>query len=903
MSIEKEIACVILCAGKGTRMQSDTTHKVCFPIAGRPAICRILDTFKSVGIARVMAVVGDKAGQVMQTIAADHPAVSYVYQGDQKGTGHAAQIAADALERLGYDGLIMVTMGDKFIEPHAIRQLTEAYVRTGADLIFTVAAKADAPDAGRVILDARGEQVLASIEVRDIQRARILGGFARLAARGKAVAREQLRRVAAAEIANAAKQAQALGPKLADLLVGDGDVPASRLADLLGPDAGTFKVAGGRLTADEVERAAKFVNVSLYLGRARAMYDALGRLRPDNAQGEFYLPDVVRLLADAHDPQGQPLYKVRAHQLADHNDVLGFNNPQELLAIEDHLRRSRDRMQADERTGPVRKLGGGHLKPLKKWIELFEAFGPRLRKTLKELYGPNEAFLKQRRQEYLRVLRRYGRRFGADAEVIVVRAPGRINLMGRHVDHRGGHVNVMAINREVVMVAGPRTDDTVRMTHVQAGQFPDQEFSIGKLIGSLVWDDWLSYVNSRQVQQMVLDSRGDWSNYVKAAVVRLQQQYRDVRVLGMDVAVTGNIPMAAGLSSSSAMVVAAAESCVALNRLDVTPQQFVDLCGQGEWFVGSRGGAADHAGIRMGRRGSVARVRFFPFAVEEMYDFPAGYSLLVANSHLKATKSDAARDQFNQRVAAYEFGFMMLKDRFPRHRHLLTHLRDVNPRRLGVTVSAIYRMLTKLPMSIRPDELAKSISEEHHKDIARIRGSHRDPEFYPIREVVLYGIAECERSAMARDLLAAGDLGRFGLLMARSHDGDRVAACTVRDRRAACRDYAFDVSDTALRSLIVDLQSENPDRVLGAQLWMQPGGYRCSMPQIDQMVDLAASVPGVVGAQLSGAGLGGCVMVLAADDAVNDARRILVDGYYAPNKLDAAIEVCIPVQGSGLLEL
>ena len=56
----------------------------------------------------------------------------------------------------------------------------------------------------------------------------------------------------------------------------------------------------------------------------------------------------------------------------------------------------------------------------------------------------------------------------------------------------------------------------------------------------------------------------------------------------MDCAVTGNVPMGAGLSSSSALIVAAATSAVAVNRFDVTPRQFVNLCDEGHWFAGSR---------------------------------------------------------------------------------------------------------------------------------------------------------------------------------------------------------------------------------------------------------------------------------------------------------------------------
>ena len=54
----------------------------------------------------------------------------------------------------------------------------------------------------------------------------------------------------------------------------------------------------------------------------------------------------------------------------------------------------------------------------------------------------------------------------------------------------------------------------------------------------------------------------------------------------MDMVSTGNIPVAAGLSSSSAIVVAVMEALVALNCLNLTEREFIDLCGEGEWFVG-----------------------------------------------------------------------------------------------------------------------------------------------------------------------------------------------------------------------------------------------------------------------------------------------------------------------------
>ena len=122
---------------------------------------------------------------------------------------------------------------------------------------------------------------------------------------------------------------------------------------------------------------------------------------------------------------------------------------------------------------------------------------------------------------------------------------------------------------------------------------------------------------------MLYVAAGDWGNYIKAAMLRLQHQYQDVRVRGINLAVAGNVPIAAGLSSSSTLVVATLQAAIALNNFELTSRQFIDLCGEGEWFVGSRGGAGDHAAIYLGQRGKIAHVGYLPFRVEKIIDAPA----------------------------------------------------------------------------------------------------------------------------------------------------------------------------------------------------------------------------------------------------------------------------------------
>jgi len=83
---------------------------------------------------------------------------------------------------------------------------------------------------------------------------------------------------------------------------------------------------------------------------------------------------------------------------------------------------------------------------------------------------------------------------------------------------------------------------------------------------------------------------------------------------------------------------------------------------------------------------------------------------------------------------------------------------------------------------------------------------------------------------------------------------------------------------------------------------MQSGSYACSTEEIDRMVDIACSVPGVAGAQISGAGLGGCIMIMAKKEAVEALRKALVEKYYKPNGLKSVIINCITVAGAGLAE-
>ena len=897
-SIAEETIVVILAAGKGTRMRNNGLVKVGFEIDSVPAINRQIRVFRRRGFTGFLLVVGLGAEQILETVGKEHQGIIYVFQEPQLGTGHAAKVAAQALDAIAFSGHVLVTMGDKLIEQPAIDALVSGYVKQRADMALLTVPKTKATEGsmGRVFVDRSG-QVLDIIERADLARQAIVDQLKAKAARRKQPSGEEILQVIRRHIPKAEKQAVAVAELLA--LAKQKTVDKRRLEALLQSEEYNLRIAGKRYSAGQIERTCTRGNPSLYIFRSQAFYHGVRMIDNNNAQGEYYLTDVVRLLAGEQDGEGKGRYRVRSVPVDNPDWIQGFNTPDELLTIQDYVRRQKDDLHETLGVGGSPRLKASQYGTVRQWLAKIEDDKPSMRRWLRRIYGDSPELHRQKSRDLAKVLKCYGKRFGLDEPVCIVRAPGQLNLMGRHVDHRGGWTNFLAIDRETIAVAGVRDDNDVVAVNTDRKHFKPVEFNVSETIGQFAWSEWLNFVNSDRVRQMVYRAPGDWGNYIRAALLRLQHRYQDVKIRGVNLALCGNVPVAAGLGSSSTIVVATLQAAIALNNFDLTARQFIDLCGEGEWFVGSRGGPGSHAAIYLGRRGKIAHVGYFPFRVDKSVEAPEGYRLLIANSHVKTTRDHRARDIVNARLAAYDLGLALLKQRCPQIAHAVEHLRDLDPAQLGSSTSDVYRWLLKVPPLISRKDFEKLLSREHRPMIERHFATHPEPPGYRVRAVLLYGLAEIIRSRMCVEYLEAGRVEEIGTLMRTSHDGDRVSR---PEPDGSYRPWEQDPCDEYLNRLIRDLAGEDPDKVLGAQLYMQPGSYACSTPEIDHMVDVAVSVPGVAGAQIAGAGLGGSIMILAQEDRVDAVRRALAKHYYRPAKLRPAVIPCSAVEGAGLVE-
>lgn len=890
---------VILAAGRGSRMGRADLAKVNSEIDGVPAISRMIASFKRSRFRKFLLVVNSHAEQVMAAVAKDHPEAMFAFQPALLGTGHAARAAAEALERWEHDGPVLVTPGDKYIEQGAIDALVDGHIRQRADFTLLTLKKGSSLQErqGRVLLDSTG-QAVAIVEYMTIARQAVVDEIKKRLERNEPFGVDELNSVIERHFPDQAKS-KLSGTELLEMA--DGKVPfdRQRVERFVNDPANQLAVDGVFYTASEIEARCQATNPSLYLLEFEAFRAGVRLLDNRNEQQEFYVTDFVRHLPRIKDEEGEPRFRVRTVMIDRGDWIQGFNSPSELLRIQDYVRGRRATIEREVERRRRVALPPSQRASVREWLSRLDASGVSLYNWLVRIYGPDTNVHHEKIDEIRGVLRVFGERFGYDRKVVIVRAPGRINLMGRHIDHRGGSNNFLALDRETFVVAGERDDDRVVGVSALAKSFREIDFSMRELLGQFAWSEWIHFVESDWVRSHLLGHPGEWGNYLKAALLRLQHYYQDIRILGMDLAVAGNIPMAAGLSSSSSLVVGVSQAAIALNNLELTSARFIDLCGQGEWFVGSRGGAGDHAAIYLGQRNKIVRVANLPFVEDGVVDAPEGYRVVIANSHIKASKSASARDLFNSRIASYNLGFALLKERVPEIASRVEHLRDIDPERLGVKTSQIYQILLKVPEVMTGREIRDALGTKHAELIERSFSSHREQEHYFIRGVLLFGIAECARARKAIRLFSEGRVSEFGRLMNLSHDGDRVVAS---DASGSEIPHASGCSDGDLYRLLADLSSEDPERVGGAQLMYQPGYYACSTPEIDCMADTVKAIEGVAGAQIAGAGLGGCLMILAREDAVDAVRERLCRVYYGPRDLPPAILECSAVEGAGLAE-
>lgn len=241
----------------------------------------------------------------------------------------------------------------------------------------------------------------------------------------------------------------------------------------------------------------------------------------------------------------------------------------------------------------------------------------------------------------------FRRRFTVHPEVIV-RAPGRINLIGEHTDYNDGFVLPAAIGQAVLVAASLNASGQY---HFYAEAY-DAAFLADEL-------------------RPTSDPAGRWANYPMGAISELKKEGFDPG--GINLVIAGNIPQGAGLSSSAALTSAVLFAVNELMQLGLSRTRMARLAQRAENnFAGIQCGIMDMFASLMGKENQVLRLdcrnleySCFPFPGDE-------YRLLLLDSGVKHQLVDS---EYNTRRKECETGVSILKKMYPDIRSL----RDVTP--------------------------------------------------------------------------------------------------------------------------------------------------------------------------------------------------------------------------------
>jgi len=221
--------------------------------------------------------------------------------------------------------------------------------------------------------------------------------------------------------------------------------------------------------------------------------------------------------------------------------------------------------------------------------------------------------------------------------------PGRLEVFGKHTDYAGGRTLVSALPRGFAVAAVRRTDDTISAVDARSGE------------------------RVALVPEALEAPIAGWGNYVQTAARRLTRNFGGARG-GADIVFASDLPQAAGMSSSSALIVSMASVLVRLRfiyRTDRWLQNIRSALDQAGYFaciengmsfgtlegdrgVGTHGGSEDHAAMLTGTAAHLSAFAFTPMRRIGTARLPPDWAFVIAPSGVAAEKTGAARGLYNR---------------------------------------------------------------------------------------------------------------------------------------------------------------------------------------------------------------------------------------------------------------
>lgn len=234
----------------------------------------------------------------------------------------------------------------------------------------------------------------------------------------------------------------------------------------------------------------------------------------------------------------------------------------------------------------------------------------------------------------------------SDSALFSVRAPGRVNLIGEHIDYNDGFVLPMALPLETRLRVRPRGDRIVELYSSNFGE--RRQFSLDKI-----------------------EKQDTWIDYVQGVARELAGG--NIPLHGFEGIIDSNVPVASGLSSSAAIEVAAALTFTHLAQQPMSPVAVALLCQKAEnKFIGVNSGIMDQMAVAACHANHALLIDCRSLELEQVPFQLIDHAVVVTDS---GAPRELAASAYNERRAQCEAGLALLQQKLP----AAASLRDVTP--------------------------------------------------------------------------------------------------------------------------------------------------------------------------------------------------------------------------------
>ncbi|TFK36667.1 Galactokinase [Crucibulum laeve] len=537
--------------------------------------------------------------------------------------------------------------------------------------------------------------------------------------------------------------------------------------------------------------------------------------------------------------------------------------------------------------------------------------------TLQDLYGGLGTSL-DHALRWNNLAEEFEKRFGREPAYIA-RAPGRVNLIGEHIDYALFGVLPMAVERDILIACAPRpvvASPDAEVQHAPGGviaenlhsKYTRQMFAPEvkkKYEQTEVGEDqvhvegWHLDINTKELR---------WESYVKAGYYGVLSHYfpsasanaveSGKHPVPVDLLVTGSVPAGSGLSSSAAMVVAStlaflavngklSDSATAATDHQLSKGELVKMSMENEKRVGVNSGGMDQAASVMSDSSSALYITFYPTLKAAPVRLPPGAVFVCANSLVVSDKAVTAKSRYNLRVVETLVGARILA------------------RALGIQVGEKEKITYR-------EVVGRFAGEKHREELdaavlMQLLTRMGDEEIDVLKPKGLTGSLDEQLGVTMDEMIEMSGLSKevfnevylswveveanhFQLYKRAKHvfgEAFRV----LQFRQVCIEAMGGSGIDDAAEQEIGTLMNDSQDSCNEL--------FECSCPELNELTRLALE-SGAYGSRLTGAGWGGCTVSLVPGEQVGRFIKRIRDSYgpYKDLESDALSEVIFATRPS-----